>query len=110
MRNCFITALLFLALFAFQTHPAALSKSKEAKRRLDIKINPVVDLSYMIRKYAASKSEFGIYGALPRSGRRRPTTQWGIWRVGWWWLADTGFCPIEMQKHFCRDASSFAIA
>ena len=92
MRNCFITALLFLALFAFQTHPAALSKSKEAKRRLDIKINPVVDLSYMIRKYAASKSELPGYMEPFREAvgvARQLNGEFGGWVGGGWPILDS---------------------
>lgn len=56
-RTTLILAVLFLALLGSDKSLAALSQNKETKRRLDIRFNPVVDLSYMIRKYAASKSE-----------------------------------------------------
>ena len=49
-RTILIVALLFLSLLAFDKSPAALSKNREANRRLDITFNPVVDLSYMVRK------------------------------------------------------------
>lgn len=91
-RTSLIVALLFLALFAFDPPAAALSNNKEAKRRLDIKFNPVVDLSYMIRKYATSKSELPGYMEPFQEAvgvARELNGEFGGWVSGGWPVLDS---------------------
>src|SRR5262245_9578308 len=51
-------SLLFLSSFAFSQTPAANSREENKRqKRIDVRINHLIDLDYMVRKYAASKSE-----------------------------------------------------
>jgi hypothetical protein len=51
-------ALLFLSSFAFSQTPAAnLREENKRQKRIDVRINHLIDLDYMVHKYAASKSE-----------------------------------------------------
>jgi hypothetical protein len=58
MKLSLVGALLLLAVFSFQQSPASKTKEAEATPKLlDVRINAVMNLNYMIRKYASSKAE-----------------------------------------------------
>jgi len=51
-------SLFFLTSFAFSQTPAANPREEnKGQKRIDVRINHLIDLDYMVRKYAASKSE-----------------------------------------------------
>jgi hypothetical protein len=99
MRLSFTAALLFVAAFGFQHSAAAQTQGAQARHQLlDVRFNPVVDLNYMIRKYASSKAELpkNIDGFEEAVGvARQLNTEFGSWLGGGWPAMDAALTKCK---------------
>ena len=99
MKLNLIAGLLLLAAFSFQQPPAPKTKDVQTKPRvLDIRLNPVMDLSYMIRKYASSKAELPKnidHFAEAVAVARQLNTEFGSWAGGGWAVVDSALMKCK---------------
>ena len=99
MKISSIAMLLLLTVFSFQQPPVSKTKDTQAKHSvLDIRLNAVLDLSYMVRKYATSKAE------LPKNIdrfeeavgiARQLNTEFGSWAGGGWAVVDAALAKCK---------------
>ena len=88
MKLRFTALLLFLAVLGFHESTSAQTQTTKANHELlDVRFNPVMDLNYMIRKYASSKAEppknlEGFDEAIEVA--RQLNREFGSWLGGGW--------------------------
>lgn len=109
MKFTLTAVLLFLAAFGFQQSAAAQGQINKANRELlDVRFNPVMDLSYMVRKYASSKAELpkDIDGFAEAVGiARQLNTEFGSWLGGGWPTVDAALAKSKNSSEAMQELS-----